>query len=114
MTNQKEAQTLRISYNQALNANNYLLKLRPSEEGKILPHLQAGQFVQILPPSGLTLLRRPISVCHYIKETNELWLLIAAVGRGTRAITELAVGDSLIHSILRIAAVLYSLVVVWG
>ena len=95
MTNQKEVQTLRISYNQALNANNYLLKLHPREEGKTLPRLQAGQFVQILPPSGRTLLRRPISVCHYIEETNELWLLIAAVGRGTRAITELAVGDSL-------------------
>lgn len=95
MTNQKEVQTLRISYNQALNANNYLLKLHPREEGKTLPRLQAGQFVQILPPSGRTLLRRPISVCHYIEETNELWLLIAAVGRGTRAITELSVGDSL-------------------
>lgn len=71
---------------------NYLIRLAP-QAGRSLPPMQAGQFVQVLPPGGMTLLRRPISVCNV--EAGELWLLVARVGRGTIAITNVQAGDTL-------------------
>lgn len=95
MSTLKETLLLSIIAKEQLGQNTYLLKLKPKESNQQLPPLKAGQFVQVLPPGGLTLLRRPISVCHYLPEYNELWLLIASIGRGTRAITDSALGDSL-------------------
>lgn len=88
----KEIQTMRVVACTPLAGANYLLRLAP-EEGKSLPPMYAGQFVQVLPPGGMTLLRRPISVCHV--EASELWLLVARVGRGTVAITSVEAGDEL-------------------
>lgn len=95
MMPKKEVQRLRLVANEQLNSSTHLLKLRPSLPNQSLPRLSAGQFVQVLPPHVPTLLRRPISVCHYIEALDELWLLVARVGRGTRAITDLALGDCL-------------------
>ncbi len=88
----KEIQTLRVVACTPLSGGNYLLRLAP-QEGSVLPAMQAGQFVQVLPPGGMTLLRRPISVCNV--EAGELWLLVARVGRGTVAITSVQAGDTL-------------------
>lgn len=76
-----------------LGASTYLLVLS-SPDGQQLPPMYAGQFVQVLPPGGITLLRRPISIC-YVSPEGELWLLVARVGRGTMAITEVQAGDEL-------------------
>lgn len=94
MTQTKQALDLVVKAKEVLGRGIYLLKLSP-KAGEVLPEMQAGQFVQVQVPSGLTLLRRPISVCNYLPEVQELWLLIAALGRGTRAIVEVETGDSL-------------------
>ena len=61
-----------------------------------LPVMHAGQFVELrIDNSTTTFLRRPISI-HYVDyEQNELWLLVAMVGDGTRALAQLHTGDRL-------------------
>ncbi len=54
-----------------------------------------GQFVEVrVDGSPSTFLRRPISVCNIDAERNELWLLVAAIGDGTRQLAQLQRGDS--------------------
>lgn len=76
-----------------LNERYVLLKLTHQE---VLPTMQPGQFVEVrVDGSPTTFLRRPISICFIDKEQNELWLLVAAVGDGTRRLAELRRGDAL-------------------
>ena len=71
-----------------------VLRLRPREG--VLPAMRAGQFVEVrVDGEPKTFLRRPISINFINKETNELWLLLHAVGAGTRALAHLQVGDTL-------------------
>ena len=70
-----------------------LLKLTDSEQ---LPEVVPGQFVEVrVDGSPNTFLRRPISINYFSKEDNELWLLVAMVGDGTRTLGRLKVGDKL-------------------
>ena len=63
---------------------------------KPLPEMLPGQFVEIrVDGSPTTFLRRPISINFVDKDANELWLLVAAVGDGTRKLAQLQVGDKL-------------------
>lgn len=61
-----------------------------------LPTMLPGQFVEVrVDGSQTTYLRRPISI-HYVDvKTNELWLLVATVGDGTRQLARLQQGDTL-------------------
>ena len=61
-----------------------------------LPEMLPGQFVEVrVDGSPSTFLRRPISI-HYIdKVNNQLWLLVATVGEGTRWMASLHAGDRL-------------------
>ena len=61
-----------------------------------LPEMLPGQFVEVrVDGSSSTFLRRPISI-HYIdKVNNQLWLLVATVGEGTRWMASLHAGDRL-------------------
>ena len=71
-----------------------LLKLTPQEGS--LPEMRAGQFVEVLvSQSATTFLRRPISINYVDRESQELWLLVHAVGDGTRAMSRLVPGDKL-------------------
>ena len=55
-----------------------------------------GQFVEVrVDNSPTTFLRRPISISFVDRSRNELWLLVAAIGDGTRAMASLAVGSRL-------------------
>ena len=55
-----------------------------------------GQFVEVrVDGSPSTFLRRPISINFVDKERNELWLLVATVGEGTRTLARLREGDRL-------------------
>lgn len=94
MNTTKEMRTLVVHAREDLGMGNYLLRLRPSDGRPMLP-MMAGQFVQVMPPGGVTLLRRPISICNVVHEDNELWLLVARVGRGTVAITDTPEGSAL-------------------
>ena len=70
-----------------------LLKLIHQEP---LPEMEPGQFVEIrVDNSPNTFLRRPISINFVDYDSNELWLLVAAVGEGTEHITSLSAGDKL-------------------
>ena len=63
---------------------------------KPLPEMLPGQFVEIrVDGSPTTFLRRPISINYVDKDANELWLLVAAVGDGTRKLAELKASDLL-------------------
>ena len=63
---------------------------------KPLPEMLPGQFVEIrIDGSPTTFLRRPISINYVDKDANELWLLVAAVGDGTRKLAELKASDLL-------------------
>lgn len=74
-----------------INEKYILIKLTDSAP---LPEMDPGQFVELrIDGSKTTFLRRPISI-HYVDyEKNELWLLIALVGDGTRSLAELKEGD---------------------
>lgn len=55
-----------------------------------------GQFVQVrVDGSPSTFLRRPISICFVDYPANELWLLVAVVGDGTRRLSRLTPGERL-------------------
>ena len=61
-----------------------------------LPEILPGQFVEVrVDHSPVTMLRRPISVNFVDREQNQLWLLVAVVGDGTRQLSKLQEGDML-------------------
>lgn len=61
-----------------------------------LPPMFPGQFVEVLVKNAPNvLLRRPISINYYDETTNEVWLLIHAIGEGTHGMARMNVGDTL-------------------
>lgn len=59
-------------------------------DDKPLPAMLPGQFVEVrVDQSPTTFLRRPISINFVDREQNELWLLVAAIGDGTRRLASL-------------------------
>lgn len=68
-----------------------LLRLTDSSP---LPEMLPGQFVEVrVDGSETTFLRRPISINFVDKEHNEMWLLVATIGDGTRQLSRLQEGD---------------------
>ena len=77
-----------------LNARYVLLKL--TDDRAALPDMLPGQFVEVrIDDSPSTMLRRPISIHYVDRDANELWLLVALVGDGTRRLGSLSAGDTL-------------------
>lgn len=71
-----------------------LLKLTADRDE--LPEVVPGQFVEVrVDNSPSTFLRRPISINFVIPEKKEIWLLVHAVGDGTRKMAKLKAGDRL-------------------
>lgn len=65
-------------------------------QDKPLPEILPGQFVEVrVDGSPSTFLRRPISVNFVDYDANRLWLLVAAIGDGTRRLACLKSGDML-------------------
>lgn len=84
---------LKVNSVEALSNKHVLIKLTHSEP---LPEMLPGQFVEVrVDDSPSTFLRRPISINNVDYERNELWLLVAAVGDGTRRLQQLRSGDTL-------------------
>lgn len=84
---------LKVSSVEHINDRYVLLKLTHSE---MLPEMLPGQFVEVrVDGSPTTFLRRPISINFVDYHANEFWLLVAAIGDGTRALARLQVGDTL-------------------
>ena len=70
--------------------------LRLTDDSAPLPEMLPGQFVEVkVEGSPQTFLRRPISINRVCRTTNELWLLVHAIGAGTRALAALQPGDRL-------------------
>lgn len=78
--------------NESLNASTSLLRLRP-ETNCTIPELFPGQFVNIKVESANVFLRRPISICNYDIQRNELWLMVKNAGKGTSVLCGSLPGD---------------------
>ncbi len=82
-----------VKENIQLNHTYFLIKLTP-KNGEILTDMEPGQFVEVLVEnSPKTFLRRPISVNFVEKDKNLLWLLVQAIGEGTRKMSQYEEGD---------------------
>ena len=76
-----------------LSPKHVLIKLTDHQP---LPEMLPGQFVEVrVDGSPSTFLRRPISIHFVDKESNELWLMVAMIGDGTRQMGRLQAGDTL-------------------
>lgn len=84
---------LTVNSVEALSDKHVLIKLT---NDKPLPEMLPGQFVEVrVDNTPSTFLRRPISINNVDYDHNELWLLVAAVGDGTRQLQKLQKGDRL-------------------
>ena len=84
---------LTVSSVERVNEKYVLLRLTDT---KPLPEMNPGQFVEVrVDDSPTTFLRRPISINHVDYVHNELWLLVATIGDGTRSLGRLKKGDAL-------------------
>ena len=84
---------LTVNSVEALSDKHVLIKLT---DDKPLPEMLPGQFVEVrVDNSPSTFLRRPISINNVDYDHNELWLLVAAVGDGTRQLQKLQKSDRL-------------------
>lgn len=82
---------LRVKTVDKVSEKHVLLKLTHDEK---LPEMIPGQFVEVrIDGSSQTMLRRPISINFVDYDANELWLLVAMVGDGTRCLGQLKPGD---------------------
>lgn len=76
-----------------INEKYVLLILTDNEQ---LPEMKPGQFVEVkVEDSPNTFLRRPISINNVDTEKNELHLLVAIVGDGTRHMAAMKAGETL-------------------
>ena len=84
---------LKVKQVEQIHQRYVLIKLT---DEKPLPEMLPGQFVEVrVDGSASTFLRRPISINFVDRNANELWLLVATVGDGTRALAKLQPGDTL-------------------
>lgn len=84
---------LTVASAQRVTDKHVLLKLTDDDA---LPEMLPGQFVELrIDNSPATFLRRPISINNVDLKRNELWLLVASVGEGTRHLFNLSKGDKL-------------------
>ena len=84
---------LRVKAVEHINEKYVLIRLTDDNP---LPEMLPGQFVELrVDNSTETFLRRPISIHYVDRDANELWLLVAVVGEGTRHLAQLKEGDVL-------------------
>lgn len=88
----KYCQDLTVVSAEHLSDKHTLLKLTRDEA---LPQMEPGQFVEVrCDGSASTFLRRPISINFVDRTRNELWLLVAAIGDGTKRLARLQPGEN--------------------
>lgn len=80
-----------VQATEQLSDRHWLMRLRSSST---LPEMNPGQFVQVhIDDSPSTYLRRPISINMVDYERNEILLLVAAIGEGTRHLVRKKPGE---------------------
>ena len=90
----KEATDFTIVTTEKLGPLYSKLALAPSD-GRLLPPLGPGQFVQVAIEAPGVFLRRPISVCDADVSGNLLYLLVRRAGKGTEALCDMEAGSRL-------------------
>lgn len=94
MTMKKYVMDLTVKAVERLSDRHVLLRL--TDEGQPLPAMLPGQFAEVrVDGSTTTFLRRPISINFVDVAANELWLMVAMIGEGTRRLGALRVGERL-------------------
>ena len=89
----KKCLDLTVTAVEHINEKYVLIKLTHSDP---LPEMEPGQFVEVrVDGSPTTFLRRPISINNVDASRNELHLLVAAIGDGTRKLAQLKKGETL-------------------
>lgn len=89
----KSCLDLMVSSAERIHERYVLLRLT---DDRPLPEMLPGQFAEVrIDDSPTTFLRRPISINFVDRAANELWLLVATVGDGTRRLARLRPGDKL-------------------
>lgn len=89
----KKCLDLTVTAVEHINEKYVLIKLTHSDP---LPEMEPGQFVEVrVDGSPTTFLRRPISINNVDASRNELHLLVAAIGDGTRKLAQLKRGETL-------------------
>lgn len=87
----KISEDLLVQTTEQLSDRHWLMRLRSSSA---LPEMHPGQFAQVhIDDSPSTYLRRPISINMVDYERNEILLLVAAIGEGTRHLVRKKPGD---------------------
>ncbi len=80
-----------VQATEQLSDRHWLMRLRSSSA---LPEMHPGQFVQVrIDDSPTTYLRRPISINMVDYERDEILLLVAAIGEGTRRLVRKKPGE---------------------
>lgn len=80
-----------VQATEQLSDRHWLMRLRSSSA---LPEMNPGQFLQVrIDDSPTTYLRRPISINMVDYERNEILLLVAAIGEGTRHLVRKKPGE---------------------
>ena len=84
---------LTVTSVERLSEKHVLIRLTDAQP---LPEMLPGQFVEVrVDGSPVTFLRRPISINFVDRTKNELWLMVAMIGEGTRQLGRLQAGDKL-------------------
>ena len=88
----KKILDLTLRSTERISDRHVLMKLTHDEP---LPEMLPGQFVEVrIDQTPSVFLRRPISICFVDRTANELWLLVATIGDGTRWLGSLLPGDT--------------------
>lgn len=72
--------------------NMYLMKVKAN---KSIEKTKAGQFFMLQVKSGMTFLRRPISIHYVNKEKSELEFYYEVKGQGTKDLAEVKIGEEI-------------------
>lgn len=88
----KKIQDFKVLKYRMLNELNYVIELKSEED---IPEVKAGNFAELkVPDSPDVFLRRPISILNVDHSTKTLSFYIKIVGKGTRKLSELQVGQT--------------------
>ncbi|WP_346860335.1 dihydroorotate dehydrogenase electron transfer subunit [uncultured Draconibacterium sp.] len=78
--------------NKALNSTNFLIKIKSDSA---LPEIKPGQFVNVeIKQASEVFLRRPFSIFEVDYKDNTLSMIIKILGKGSKILTDIKVGDS--------------------
>lgn len=83
----------KVVENRTLNSTNFLIKIKSESK---LPEIKPGQFVNVeIKEATEIFLRRPFSIFEVDYTDNTISMIVKVLGRGSKKLTEIAVGASI-------------------